>query len=167
MPLGKEGSQGRGSDLEELPELKPTVASFLQGSLETSDEEGKKTPLEPDITDFSQWVPWKSERCETPDWWEELLAVPGKEDTRRLAREVRASFVLPQHCGSWTQGRPLSRLPLHHHVSAERGLCPQPTPSLHAGTFERSQGKKWWHTPGPSSIGQSRTTCLLEVSPTY
>ena len=29
MPQGEEGSKGRGSDLEELPELKPTVASFL------------------------------------------------------------------------------------------------------------------------------------------
>ena len=96
MPLGEEGSQGRGSDLEELPELKPTVASFLRGSPETSDEEGEKMPPEPDITDFGQWVSWKSERCETPDWWEELLAVPGKEDERRLAREVRASFTLPQ-----------------------------------------------------------------------
>ena len=53
-------------------------------------------PLEPNTADFSQWVKWKSERCKTPDWWEELLAVPGKEDARRLAREVRASFVLPQ-----------------------------------------------------------------------
>ena len=96
MPPGEEGSQGRGSDLEELPELNPIVASFLQGPLETLDEEGKQMPLESDITDFSQWVPWKSERCETLDWWEELLAVPGKEDARRLAREVRASFVLPQ-----------------------------------------------------------------------
>ena len=96
VPQGEEGSEGRGSDLEEPPELKPTVASFLQGSPETSDEEGKKMPLEPDIMDFGLWVPWKAERCETPDWWEELLAVPGKEDTRKLAREVRASFRLPQ-----------------------------------------------------------------------
>ena len=96
MPPGEEGSQGRGSDLEELPELKPTVASFLQGSPETLDEEGEKMPPEPDITDFGWWVSWKSERCETPDWWEELLAVLGKEDARRLAREVRASFTLPQ-----------------------------------------------------------------------
>ena len=96
MPPGEEGSQGGGSVLEELPELKPTVASFLQESPETSDKEGKKMPPEPNITDFSQWVPWKSERCETPDWWEELLAEPGKEDAKRLAREVRAYFVLPQ-----------------------------------------------------------------------
>ena len=47
MPSGEERSQGGGSDLEELPELKLMVASFLQGSLETLDEEGKKTPLNP------------------------------------------------------------------------------------------------------------------------
>ena len=31
MPPGKEGSQGGGSDLEELPELKATVASSCRG----------------------------------------------------------------------------------------------------------------------------------------
>ena len=30
-----------------------------------------------------------------PEWWVELSAVPGKEDTRKLTREVRASFKLP------------------------------------------------------------------------
>ena len=96
VPQGDEGSEGRGSDLEELPELKPTIASFLRGSPETSDKESEETPPEPNITDFSKWVPWKSERCKTPDWWEELLAVPGNKDARRLAREVRVSFILPQ-----------------------------------------------------------------------
>ena len=72
------------------------VASFLQGSPGTSDDEDEKTPPEPDTADFGQRVKWKLERCKTPDWWGELLAVPGKEDTKRLAREVRASFTLPQ-----------------------------------------------------------------------
>ena len=51
---------------------------------------------EPDILDFGLWVPWKAERCETPDWWMELSAVLGKEDARKLAREVRVSFGLPR-----------------------------------------------------------------------
>ena len=93
--LGEKGSEGRGSDLEELPELKPMVASFLQGLPETSDDEAEKTLLEPAISDFGQWVPWRAERCEMPEWWVELSTMPGKEDTRRLAREVRASFDLP------------------------------------------------------------------------
>ena len=41
-------------------------------------------------------MPWKAERCETPEWWTELLTVPGIEDGRKLAREVQASFGLPQ-----------------------------------------------------------------------
>ena len=73
------------------------VASFLRGSPGTFDDEDEKMPLEPDTADFGQWVKWKSERCITPYWWGELLVVPGKEDTKRLAREVRASFTLPQH----------------------------------------------------------------------
>ena len=67
-PQGEEGSEGGGSDLEELPELKPMVASSLQGLPETSDEEGEKTSPEPNIMDFAQWVPWKAERGKTPDW---------------------------------------------------------------------------------------------------
>ena len=53
-------------------------------------------PLEPAVLDFGQWVPWKAERCKTPEWWTKLSTVPGKEDSRKLAREVRASFGLPQ-----------------------------------------------------------------------
>ena len=52
-PLGEKGAKGRGSDLEEPPELKPTVASFLQGLPETLEDEGEKTPLEQAISDFS------------------------------------------------------------------------------------------------------------------
>ena len=91
----EEGSNGRGSDLEELPELKLMVASFLRGSPETSEDEGKKMPPEPTILDFGLWVPSKAERCKTPEWWMELSTVPGKDDHRKLAREVRASFRLP------------------------------------------------------------------------
>ena len=53
-------------------------------------------PLEPVVLGFSQWVPWKAKKCETPDWWTKLLTVPGIEDCRKLAKEVQASFRLPQ-----------------------------------------------------------------------
>ena len=53
-------------------------------------------PWEPAISDFSQWVPWRVERCEMPEWWVELSAIPGKEDTRKLTREMRAFFGLPR-----------------------------------------------------------------------
>ena len=93
---GEEGATSEGSDLEEPPELRPEMASFLRGSLETSGDEGNVMPLEPVVLEFSQWVPWKAEKCETPDWWSKLLVVPGMEDYRKLAREVWASFQLLQ-----------------------------------------------------------------------
>ena len=96
MPSGKEGPEDRDSDLGELPELKPAVASFLQGSPETLDAEGEEMPLEPAVLDFAEWVHWKAERCNTPSWWVELSTVPGEDNTRKLARQVRASFELPQ-----------------------------------------------------------------------
>ena len=59
-----------------------------------SEDEGEETPPEPPAIEFSWWVPWRVERCEMPEWWVELSAMPGK-DSKKLAREVRASFRLP------------------------------------------------------------------------
>ena len=53
---GEEGATGKGSDLEEPPELGPEVASFLRGSPETSGDEGDMMPPEPAVLEFSQWV---------------------------------------------------------------------------------------------------------------
>ena len=94
--FSEQGSNGNGSDLEELPELKPMVASFLRGSPKTSEDKDEETSLEPLVMEFSQWVPWKAERCKTLEWWPELSTVPGRDDSRKLAREVWASFRLPQ-----------------------------------------------------------------------
>ena len=104
-PSGREGSEGGDFDLWELLELKPAVASFLWGSPETSDNEGEKMPLEPTILDFAKWVPWKAEKCNTPSWWMELSTVPGEDNTRKLARQVRASFGLPQWLQELDAGR--------------------------------------------------------------
>ena len=91
----EQGSNGGGSDLDETLELKPMIASFLTGSLETSKDKGKETSPEPLVVEFSRWVAWKAKRCKTPEWWTKLLTVPGKDNHRKLAREVRASFGLP------------------------------------------------------------------------
>ena len=96
MPSGNEESKGGDADLGELPELAPTVASFLQGSPETSDNEGEEMPPEPAVLHFAEWVQWKAGKCDTPSWWMELSMVPGEDNTQELARQVRASFGLPQ-----------------------------------------------------------------------
>ena len=93
--LGEEGCEGRDCDWGEPPELKPAVASFLQGSPEILHEEGEKMLPEHPVSNFAEWVHWKAERCDTPSWWTELSTVPGEDDTRKLARQVRVSFGLP------------------------------------------------------------------------
>ena len=37
----------------------------------------------------------------TPDWWQELIEVPGVDDYEKLPWEVRASFELPQWISKW------------------------------------------------------------------
>ena len=93
---GEEGATAKGSDLEEPPELGPVVASFLRGSPETSKDEGDRMPPEAAVTEFSQWVLWRANKCKTPGWWAELSMVPEMADHKKLAREVQALFQLPQ-----------------------------------------------------------------------
>ena len=138
MPLGEEGAQVGGSDLEEPLELKPMVASFLQGSLGTSDKEDEKMPPEPDTADFGQWIKWKLERCKHQIGGGNCWQYQGRKTPKGwLGRSGHLSHF-HSICGSWTQWRPPFRLPLHCHISAKRSLCPMLTPSLHAGIFERS-----------------------------
>ena len=66
MLPGEEGSKGRDSKLGEMLELQPEVASFLQASPNTSDDEDRKVLLEPAVLNFAKWVSWKVARCDTP-----------------------------------------------------------------------------------------------------
>ena len=67
-------------------------------------------------------VQWKVGKCDTPSWWMELSAVPGKDNTRKLTRQVRASFGLPQQL---------------QELDAERATlqAPPALPCLHLQTF--------------------------------
>ena len=95
MASGGMGSEGGDSDLGEPPQLQAEVASFLQGSSKMPGEEDEEMLPEPPISQSTEWVQWKAEKCDVPDWWMELSTVP-LEDTGRLAWEVRASFQLPR-----------------------------------------------------------------------
>ena len=95
MPSDREELKGDEANLEDPPELKPVVASFLWGSPETSGDEGEDALPKPTVSDLVGWVTWKAKMCDTPDWWRELSMVPGEEDTMKLARQVWASFQLP------------------------------------------------------------------------
>ena len=91
----EQGSNGEGSYLEELPELKPMVASFLRGSPKLLKMKMRRHLQSPQLWSLVGGSHGKAERCETPEWWPKLSTVPGRDDSRRLAREVQASFGLP------------------------------------------------------------------------
>ena len=95
MPSSGMGSEGGDSDLGDPPQLQAEVASFLQGSSKTTEEENKEMSPEPPISQPTEWVWWKAERCDVPNWWVELSTVL-LEDIERLARQVRALFKLPK-----------------------------------------------------------------------
>ena len=89
MESREEAAATEGLYLEEPPELGLEVASFLRGLPGTFKDEGDRMPLEPAVTEFSQWVPWRADRCKTPNWWAELLAMP----------EIRTTKGWPGRCG--------------------------------------------------------------------
>ena len=88
----EEATTAKGSHLAGPPELGLEVASFLRESPGTSKDEGNRMLLEPAVTKFSQWVPWRANNCETPSWWAELSAVPEIGDHKKLARDLWACF---------------------------------------------------------------------------
>ena len=47
-----------------------------------------KSPIE----ELEKWVTWRAQTCETTDWWQELVMVPGVDDHKKLACEVWASL---------------------------------------------------------------------------
>ena len=100
-PLTKEnvGSSGEelapeDLDLGELPELEPSITYFLTRSVESSEEE--KSPPEPPVGELCEWVMWKVEATETPNWWRELLVLPEVPDCKKLAQQIWASFSHPR-----------------------------------------------------------------------
>ena len=81
-------------ELGELPELELGVTSFLRGSAENSEEEGP--PPELAVWNLHEWMMWKAETTETPDWWRELLAVLGVPNCKRLVQKKQTLFSHPQ-----------------------------------------------------------------------
>ena len=79
-------------DLEEPPELEPGVTSFLRGSVENLEEEEEAPSPEPPVKELHEWVTWKAKMCNTPDWWRELLPVPGVPNCKKLVWKVWALF---------------------------------------------------------------------------
>ena len=123
----EEGATSKGSDLEEPLELGPEMVSFLRGSLETSGDESNVMPPEPAVLEFSQWVPWKVEKCETP-----RLVVQVVSSTRngRLQKACQGGVGLhPASTADARIGNEGGQPPgsSHtHHASVDADLCHWP-----------------------------------------
>ena len=47
---------------------------------------------EPPIEELENWVTSRAQVYETPNWWQELVMVPGVDDHKKFAHVVQASF---------------------------------------------------------------------------
>ena len=154
MPSGGTGSEGRDSDLGEPPQLMVEVASFLQGSSEMPEDEDEEMLPEPSISKSTEWVWWRAEKCDVPNWWAELSTVLQEDWPKRWELCFNSQGV----CLSWTLGRPCSMCPWLQHVSTDRGSCPPSYLLLLAGTYRKFPGRRWLHTPKPCSASRSKVT---------
>ena len=143
------------------------VASFLRGSPKTFEDKGKETSPEPPVVEFSQWVPWKAERYKTLEWWTELSAVPGKEDSRKLAREMRASFGLPWWLQEFGSKEATFQAPPALPCLCRQKFMPPADSIFACRDIREILRRKRWCMLELSSIGWSNIICLLEVSHNY
>ena len=120
---GREVMATKDPDLEEPLELGLEVTSFLRGLAKNSSEEEKGPSPKTPVKELCKWVAWKTEMCETPDWWRELLAVPGVKDYKELVQKVWALFCHPKRASEVNKTENYYKAPLHHCVSSERISC--------------------------------------------
>ena len=52
-------------------------------------------PPEPSIKNYELWLDWWAHQLDTPDWWEELTAIPEGGDLKKLAWKVCTCFNIP------------------------------------------------------------------------
>ena len=165
---GEEGSEGRGSDLEELPELKPNSSLFPARVAGDFRWWGWEDASRACYFRLQPVGPMEGREMRDPRLVDGTVSSAGERRCQKASQGSEGILWTPMAVvgiglkGGHSPGSPCTAM-----APQKKGLCPQLTQFLHVGTFKRSPGKKWWHMPGPSSIGQSKTICLLEVSHAY
>ena len=56
---------------------------------------GNDYPPEPSIKNIKIWLDWQVHLMDIPYWWEELIAIPEVEDSKKLAQKIKAYFSIP------------------------------------------------------------------------
>ena len=84
-------------DLWPLLELGPDLECFLQELAAMQEENEQRDLLQgPLVEDYENWIEWRGCRVQTPNWYWELVGIPGINDFQQLAQKIQASFELPQ-----------------------------------------------------------------------
>ena len=91
------GQPSAGLDLGPSPKLEPDIECFLQEPV-TTQEEGKGSDVsqEPSVEDYEKWIEWRRCQVHTPNWWWELVGIPGINDFQELIQKIRAFFETSQ-----------------------------------------------------------------------
>ena len=83
-------------DLGPLPELGPDLKCFLQEpTIMQGEDGGSDLSQGPLAEDYKDWIEWRGHRDGIPNWWQELVGIPGINDFWELTQKIRASFELP------------------------------------------------------------------------
>ena len=152
---------GAGSQTSEyfLHGSQPPCKGRMEGAISL-----KKSP----VNDYEEWVKWKGQRVDTPNWWWELVGIPGSKWLWELAQKIRASFKLSL---SNDQGSIMSRMTIWHlqssSASAERNsycLWIQCSPARISG---RDSCGRFWHMCQPYSIGWRSLTPKCQANHTF
>ena len=92
-------------DLVPPLELGPDIKHFFQEPAASQGEGGRSDPsLGPSMENYEKWIEWRSLCICMPDWWKELIGIPGIDNFWELTQKMRASFEIPQ-VRSKAQGR--------------------------------------------------------------
>ena len=68
------------------PMLELDIKHFLQEPATTQEEEEGSLPLwEPSVKEYEKWIVWRGHQAHTPNWWWELVDIPGIDDFWELA----------------------------------------------------------------------------------
>ena len=79
------------------PELAPDVNHFLQELARSARKGSGSNPSpEPPVEEYKRLVTWQGQVLNMPEWWQELVEIPGVDDHQELAWVIWASFELLQ-----------------------------------------------------------------------
>ena len=83
-------------DLGPPPTLRLEFECFLEMPTTDQGTRDRQSFLpEPSIRNYEKWLEWWACQLDTPHWWEELTAMPGVEDVKKLAQKICTSFKVP------------------------------------------------------------------------